>query len=366
MSGAFVLVSVLGSLVVLSLPASAAQPAMSTSVNCSALPNSSNSSNSSNECPDPPTQPGGLDPFLCYQVNSDQFSPPLVDLTDQFGVHDLVQPLSASSRRAYDNQLCNPVIETPEGRGGPRGPVYAVSNSAAHLYCFTDNTGTAPEVNVTVQNQFGDGNYVVGRSTRLCLPSWKFDPNQDPSNPLAAGSTSPSSWSDPANLNLNHFQCYRIRRSGGNNFGGHPRFVQLQDEFGTYNTFIGPAEELCAPVIKQVVTANGAAVGDPSTVNGDGLDGAHLLCYAVFAGRSRHVMVGNQFSASASSAIPSPVPVHARYGDQLCLASFKTVDPPPETPEVSNAILLPLVGLVFGGGILAVSYRRRRAKATTP
>ena len=117
-------------------------------------------------------------------------------------MHDSVQPLSASSWRAYDNQLCNPVIETPEGRGGPRGPVYAVSNSAAHLYCFTDNTGTAPEVNVTVQNQFGDGNYTVGRATRLCLPSWKFDPNQDPSNPLAAGSTSPSSWSDPANLNF--------------------------------------------------------------------------------------------------------------------------------------------------------------------
>jgi hypothetical protein len=232
---------------------------------------------------------------------------------------------------------------------------------AAHLYCYTDNTGTPPMVTVSVQNQFGTGVFRVTHSTRLCLPSWKYDPNQSPTNPLAAGSTNPSNWADPDLLNLNHFQCYRLGRSHeGGWFNNHFHVVRLEDQFGSYTAFVGPAQELCAPVVKQVVDADGTAVGAPSTINSDGVDGAHLLCYGVFVGRSHSVSVGNQFSATAASAVPNPVPVQVRFADQLCLPSFKTVIPPPDAPEVPDTLLLPLVGVVVGGAVLAVVHRRRR------
>jgi len=347
-------IAVAASCTVSSLPAGAAQPNTSTPVNCT-TPVGSDAT-----CPSPATQPGGLDHFLCYQVATDQFTPPLVDLTDQFGQHDLVQPLSASSPHAWDNQLCNPVTVTVASRHGTvTGPTYGVSSPTAHLYCFTDNTGRAPPVDVSVQNQFGTTSLVVRRSTRLCLPSWKFDPNQNPGNPLAAGSTSPGTWTDPADLNLNHFQCYSVG-SSQRGFSRGFRTVQLADQFGTSTVAVGPPKELCAPVVKQVVSATGQSTGEASTINSDGLDGAHLVCYAVFAFHPRNVMVGNQFSAPASSAIPQPVPVRVKYADQLCLPSFKNVIPPAVTPEVSNILLLPLVGVVFGGGVLALVYRRRR------
>jgi len=66
---------------------------------------------------------------------------------------------------------------------------------------------------------------------------------------------------------------------------------------------------------------------------------------------------------TAASAVPTAVPVRVRFADQLCLPSFKTVIPPPQAPEVSSTILLPLVGVVFGGGTLAVVRRRRRVSA---
>ncbi len=339
--------------------AGAAQPNASTPVNCTASPGSTNG------CPSPPDQPGGLDNFLCYQATSDQFTPPLVNLTDQFGTDSSVQPLSASSPHAHDNQLCNPVTENVGGRFNvASGPVYGVGNPAAHLYCFTDNTHTQPLVNVSVQNQFGTQTLLVTRSTRLCLPSWKFDPNQNPSSPLASGSVNPSSWTDPALLNLNHFQCYRVSRStDSSSFTRPPRTVHLADQFGSYTAFVGSPEELCAPVVKQVVSATGSPIGGPSTINSDGVDGAHLLCYGVFAGGRRNVSVGNQFSAPPASAIPNPVAVHVRFADQLCLASFKTVIPPTQTPEVPNALLLPLAAVVVGGGALVFVHRRRRHTA---
>ena len=201
--------AVLGSLVVLSVDAYAAQPNASTPVNCT-VP-----ANSTNQCPSPPNQPGGLDIYLCYQVTSDQFNPPLVDLTDQFGVHNLVQPLSASSTHAWDNQLCNPTTETLGGgfdSGG--GTVYGVSNSAAHLYCFTDNTGASPMVTVSVQNQFGTGVYRVSHSTRLCLPSWKYDPNQSPGNPPASGSTNPRQLDGPIGAQSQPFPVLQSGKVG--------------------------------------------------------------------------------------------------------------------------------------------------------
>lgn len=351
------IVCVAFSVVVLGLPASAAQPNMNAPVNCLELPAGGGG------CPNPPTQPGGLDHFLCYQVATDQFSPPLVNLQDQFGSYQGVQPLPATAGATNDNQLCNPVTKTlSDATGGLVGPQYPVSNPQAHLYCFSDNTGTTPTVQVSVQNQFGTGTLSVGKSTRLCLPSWKYDPNQDPTSGLASGSVAPTAWTDPANLNLNHFQCYQVvpPNAVGGGFSNKPASVQLQDQFGVYQTVtIGAPKELCAPVIKQVVSASGAPVGGPSAINADGLQGAHLLCFAVDVGGPHNVSVGNQFSATAASPVPNPVQVGVTFADQLCLPSFKTVIPPPQTPEVATVVLLPLAGALLGGTWFVVHRRRR-------
>lgn len=350
------IVGIAFSVVILSLSASAAQPNMNTAVNCVVLPAGGGG------CPNPPTQPGGLDHFLCYQVATDQFSPPLVNLHDQFGTYLGVQPHAATAGAPNDNQLCNPVIKTlSDAAGGLVGPQYPVSNPQAHLYCFSDDTGTTPTAQVSVQNQFGTGTLSVGKSTRLCLPSWKYDPNQDPSSGLASGSVAPTAWTDPANLNLNHFQCYQVVAPSavGGGFTKKPASVQLQDQFGVYQTVtIGAPKELCAPVIKQVVSATGAPVGGPSAINTDGLQGAHLLCFGVQVGGTRNVLVGNQFSATASSAVPNPVPVGVTFADQLCLPSFKTVIPPPGTPEVASVVFLPLAAALLGGGWFLVHRRR--------
>ena len=321
--------------------------------------------NSHQRVSESPDTARGLDHFLCYQVTSDQFTPPVVDLTDQFGVHDQVQPLSASSPHAWDNQLCNPVTEVVGGRfNETTGPVYGVSNPGAHLYCYTDSGGASPSVNVSVQNQLGTGSFTVRRPTRLRLALMEVRPQPGPFQPPGDRFDQPErAGADPSTLNLNHFQCYGVVRSATGGFSRRPWFVQLTDQFGTTTAIIGAPRELCAPVIKQVVSATGAPVGAASTINDDGVDGADLLCYSVFAWHPRNVEVGNQFSASAASAVPTPVPVRVRYADQLCLPSFKTLIPASVAPEVPNTLLLPLAGALVGAGALAV-HRRRRTTST--
>ncbi len=345
-----------------SIPAGAAQPLMSAAVNCTPL------AGSTIGCPNPPTQPGGLDHFYCHPVQSDGFSPPLVDLTDQFGTHNMIQPLSASTTTASatDNQFCNPVIKTPsDSSGTSTGPVYGVNNPQAHLYCFSDPTIPAPTVQVSVTNQFGTGTLTLGKSTRLCLPSWKEDPNVLATNPLASGSVPPTLWTDPNDLNLNHFQCYQVASVAPGGFAKTPFGVTMEDQFGTEEeagSGLFHPVELCAPVIKQVVDSAGTPVGGPSTINGDGVGGAHLLCVSVTAGGATHsISVGNQFSASPPSAIPNPTSVVVTTGAaQLCLPSFVSVIPPNDTPEVPSVLLLPLAGFAVGGGALVVVRRRRR------
>ncbi len=51
------------------------------------------------------------------------------------------------------------------------------------------------------------------------------------------------------------------------------------------------------------------------------------------------------------------------HADQPCLPSFNTVIPPPQTPEVGNAVLLPLVGEAFGGGASVITRRRGHVRS---
>jgi hypothetical protein len=343
------------------------QPPASTAVNCTAPTGSA--------CPNPPTQPGGLDHFLCYYTSADSFTTPLVTVQDQFNTYGPLQPQDGTG--FVPDYLCNPVQKTLPG-----GLVYGVSNPTAHLVCFNDATGTGPPpgTDVSVTNQFGSGTVTVGKTTTLCVPSWKFDPNGNTSNPLdASGSVAPTSWTDPGNLGLNHFQCYSVTTPSGatGQFTNKPTSpIGLDNQFGHEDDTVGNPVQLCAPAIKTVVDASGNALTPPSLINADGLTGAHLLCFGytvqVSQESATNIQVGNEFSqspvAGTPGAVPSPVNVsgfnHPISSQLLCLPSFKTVLPPPNTPEVPVALLLPAIAGIIGAG--AVIHRRRSRAVVAP
>ena len=312
----------------------------------------------------PPAQPGGLNHFLCYNVATSNFPiPEQVRLTDQFGTHDPV-PLSSPSAQ----MLCNPVQKTllTNGPGGPAGTVYpAAVNPDGHLYCFDDSTPGYPlptdptlvdPAGYDVQNQFGTFHMTIEHPTRLCLPSWKFDPN-DPG--ILPGSVPNTSWTDPSALELNHFQCYAVSTSTT------PQLqVALTDQFSNYpNVSVGPVAQLCAPVVKQVYVPQGGA-GPGSDINSDQLTGAHLLCFDITttppAIGSRNLLVGNQFSQPAAGGAPTGILVSLNGAPpvELCLPSFKVPTTSTGTPEVPLVLLLPVLGFAVVGGVFFVNRRR--------
>jgi hypothetical protein len=369
-------------------PAGAApQPLASTPINCTAPAGGT-------QCPtpDPSTPYGGLDHYLCYDVSSDPFTTPEVTVQDQYGTLGPLQPQVADSSAPTptSNWFCNPFQKTVlDTKGSPTGPVYGVSNAQAHLMCFNDS-GPAPGTQVSVTNQLGSATLVVGAPTRLCLPSWKFDDAANQSNPLAvSGSVSTTKWTDPSNLALNHFQCYKVTIAPGttNNFtsawfGILDQFGWVKEiQFGSSNQSIVP-DELCAPAVKTVVDAAGHALTPPSTINGDGFTGTHLLCFAwnvvgnVLSLNSTAmippvVQVGNQFSqspvAGTPGAVPAPVTIDFNdpsnaftVVDDFCFPSFKMVLPNPSTPETPIVVVFPVGALGLVGGAAVLARRRNR------
>jgi hypothetical protein len=296
---------------------------------------------------------------LCYPASSNFVVPPAVRLTDQFGVHDPV-PLTPTSPQ----MLCNPVDKTLEqsGPGGPAGTTYPVSQPLAHLYCFGDATyqldPTSSSIDAAgydVQNQFGTFHVNPLQPTQLCLPSWKYDPNDQG---ILPGSVPPTAWADPSALQLNHFQCYSVNVPNPAQI-----LVTLKDQFAIYpHTQVQTAAQLCAPVVKQVYATAGGSPGLGSDTNSDGVTGAHLLCFNIAAptGIPRSPLVGNQFSQPAAGGAPTPIQVSTGQPTQLCLPSFKVPTTSNGTPEVSFVLLLPILGLAVGGGAVYVSRRRVR------
>ena len=353
-------------------PAWAATPQLpaSTPVNCTPIPGSGVG------CPpeNPSTPYGGLDHFLCWNPTSDPFTTPTVTVQDQFGTLGPLQPQVADPTASTTNWLCSPAQKTIQ----PAGPVYGVSNPQAHLMCLNDS-GPAPDVMVTVTNQFGTEPLTVGAPNMLCLPSWKFDDNASTSNPLAvAGSVPTSQWTDPSNLALNHFQCYEMAQPYPV-FGDYDRTITVEDQFGTWDMLVGVVpNELCAPAVKTVVDAGGNPLTPPSEINSDGFSGVHLLCFPIAgiigsptAPTSSTVEVGNQFTQSPVPGTPGAVPGSVTVGGlggipALCLPTFKAVVPGSGTPEAPAAVLLPLAGVATAGGVFWTLRRRGKKRAVGP
>ena len=109
-----------------------------------------------------PTQPPGLDHFLCYNVtqvgSGFAQAPPAVTLVDQFGTRQVTVGGVVT--------LCNPVNKILA-----TGQQFPPANPTAHLVCYRLQS-TAERV-VLLQNQFGTGRVDATVATRLCLPSFK-------------------------------------------------------------------------------------------------------------------------------------------------------------------------------------------------
>jgi hypothetical protein len=317
---------------------------------------------SGSSCPNPPTQPGGLDHFLCYQVvdTTTDYPAPKLQLTDQFGSYYPTQP--EANFPTGNDRFCNPVAKT-------LGPLtYPPGNVNAHLFCIRSFKPT-PNTLVTVSNQFGTGDLTVGAATRLCLPAWKYDLT----SPSAPGSVAPGAWVGSAPGGLDHFMCYSVSYTDATSRQFPHPVVDLNDQFGAHpSVTVGDPIQLCAPVTKALPPFPGGLVFPANLIDGGpdtALDSEHLLCYSVSVDSpGRSLQIGSQFNAGYIGVTPPPTApppksIATLSADSLCLPSFKALVPPPNTPEAPTVLLLPLVAVL--AVVLAVVLSRRRGAAAT-
>jgi hypothetical protein len=181
--------------------------------------------------------PGGLNHFQCYESKRVAITAGPVSVQDQFGTTPAV-PLSKP------NRLCAPTNKQGEDPTAPGDP--------DHLKSW-QNKHSAPKVlNQTVVNQFGTLVLDVSRPSFLLVPASKSLVGNPP--PLA-GPT------------VDHFQCYRVKRSRGTTKFTKISGVTGVDQFGSYALDLLKPRYLCAPANK-----NGEDPSAPSHPE-------HLLCY---------------------------------------------------------------------------------------
>ncbi len=197
------------------------------------------------------------DHFSCYEVKPFLFHRiPGVSLVDQFG------PSTVNVDRP--NKLCAPADKNDEQPEAPNDP--------DHLTAFRIRNPAIKRLNQVVVNQFGTITLDVIKTDFLFVPTAKSLVAPAPAPPV-----------DPA---VDHFQCYKVRRSKG-----APPFqkilgVKVDDQFGTGTVDLLKPAQLCAPVNKN--NEDPTAPQHPD----------HLLCYKV-KGRApfstKQVWLGNQF-----------------------------------------------------------------------
>jgi hypothetical protein len=234
----------------------------------------------------------GVDHFLCYKTKptngSERFTPRPVSLADQFDAaarnFDVTRPLS----------LCNPADKEGEGITDPNTHL-----KGYQIKLTTTDPPQAPDVKhaVRVTNQFGEVLLDTLRPDRLLVPTAKS----------LAGPVDP-----PGPNNVDHYKCYKVRKSRG-----APKFkpilgVAVSDQFIAQPPKLFDLKKptrLCTPVDK-----NGEGIKNPNN---------HLLCYQAkpVKGQPRHqpvspIFVNNQFG---------PEVVQTVKEEDLCVPSTKTV-----------------------------------------
>jgi hypothetical protein len=171
-----------------------------------------------------------LDHYQCYEIKPAAFTNAAVTIEDRFG--------TLSTRARFPHRLCAPADKNGE----------AIVDEISHL---TGYTIRAPFVRVTdrrVENQFGELRLDVLRPDLLMVPTAK--------NGVAM----------PQGSDLDHFQCYRVKRTTGS-----PKFTVLSatvsDQFEAVTVRLQRPTRLCVAANK-----NGE---DPTARD----HRQHLLCY---------------------------------------------------------------------------------------
>jgi hypothetical protein len=179
--------------------------------------------------------------------------------------------------------LCNPARKNDEDIGDP----------TAHLVCH-QTRDRAERRDVLVRNQFGDQRLVAAKPGLLCVPSEKNG--------------------ERSALALDHFRCYRAkpRRKGAAR-----RVVALQDQFGTARAVVGPPVVFCNPTRK-----NDEGIGHPA---------AHLACYATRESRRQ----GRAATAAVRNQLGSFALRLGRPG-LLCVPTLKSEPAPPATSTTTT------------------------------
>lgn len=218
------------------------------------------------------------DHFQCYEVKPGFFPQQTVTVQDQFG--------SKTEVLRFPTRLCNPTDKNGEG----------IIDPTDHLTGYRTRAPKFTKVlNQTVVNQFGSLLLDVKRTDILMVPTSKDGVPQNPP--------------------LDHFQCYKVKRSRGT-----PRFVPIAgvtvvNQFESVTVTLTKPVLLCAPANKN--NEDPTAPSHPD----------HLLCYKTKDGSfgTEEHTISNQFGLDSVTVI------HRR---ELCVPSLK--NPVPTTTSTST------------------------------
>lgn len=179
--------------------------------------------------------PTTADPFMCYRgtrtVGTGRFSSRGIDLSDGIST----ETLSLTKTRG----LCAPADKNGEG----------VVDDCTHLKSYRLKGGAPAGVAVTVEDSFGTSTLDLLRPDRLLVPAAK-----------EIGMSA-----EPVGDSVDHFKCYKVRRSHGSPAWPSGVMATVGDQFQTRVYDLLRPRRLCVPVDK----------------NGEGIIDAtdHLLCY---------------------------------------------------------------------------------------
>jgi hypothetical protein len=216
-----------------------------------------------------------LDHFQCYEIKPKTFATlDGVSVQDQFGQH------TESVR--YPHRLCAPADKRDEFPDAPTHP--------EHLIGHISKGPSVKVPNQTLVNQFGTIKLDVVKPDLLMVPTLKTQVPPGPP-PLVAPT-------------VDHFQCYKVKRSKG-----APKFqkilgVKVDDQFATVMVDLLKPVRLCAPANKRNE--------DPEAPSHPG----HLLCY-----KTKNTGFGGKQTFTNSQFGPAqPLLIHRR---ELCVPTLK-------------------------------------------
>jgi hypothetical protein len=204
---------------------------------------------------------GALDHFQCYEIRPPySLGDRVVSLVDQFG--------SSTATVKKAKSVCAPANKNGEDAGAVNHPMHLVN------YQIKPAAKFARQSNLQLSNQFGSIRVDAVKAARLLVPSTKSLTGNPPS---------------PAPGIVDHFQCYKAKRSKGTAKFGKVTGVSVQTQFESISIDLVKPLRVCVPVDK-----NGEGITD---------DASRLLCYRIKSkgGFPATVYVNNQFGPQTYS-----------------------------------------------------------------